>query len=190
MQLKFWLQMKQYTSLHPESALAKIWVIGIQRRSSYLHYYQQMENEYSEPKLCEDNIRNQTLESYKEKITRQYNSDSNSKLGIYYQINPNLVSHVHTPQAILEYERELVTRFRTGSHSLAVELGRYSNTPRENRVCRCGTGVQTVWHVFSECPLTRTIVQTNYSNLNEIFDDEDIHSLLLAVTKELKVQIW
>ena len=135
-------------------------------------------------------IRNQTLELYKEKITCQYNADINSKLGIYYQINPNLVSHVPAPQTILEYERELVTRFRTGSHSLAVETGRYSNTPRENRVCRCGTGVQTVWHVFSECPLTRGIVPMNYSNLNEVFKDEDIHSVLLAVTKKLKVQIW
>ena len=36
-----------------------------------------------------------------------------------------------------ENERILISRFRTGSHSLAVELGRFSNTSGSNRLCAC-----------------------------------------------------
>ena len=83
----------------------------------------------------------------------------------------------------------MVTRFRTGSHSLAIETGRYSNTPRENRLCSCGEGIQTVWHVFAECSRTRTIVTKNYTKMSDIFDDEDVPKVLLAITKELKIRI-
>ena len=89
----------------------------------------------------------------------------------------------------MEYERELVTRFRTGSHSLAVEIGRYSNIERENRLCKCGDGVQTVWHVVSECRYTRNIVQKSYNNFEEVFDDENIDKILFSLTRRLKVAI-
>ena len=89
----------------------------------------------------------------------------------------------------MESERELVTRFRTGSHSLAVETGRYSNIIRENRLCSCGNSVQTVWHVIAECCETRDIVRNRYNNLKEVFDDANIHSVLLAVTRKLKIRI-
>ena len=89
----------------------------------------------------------------------------------------------------MEFERVLVTRFRTGSHSLAVELGRYSNISRENRLCKCGEGVQTVWHVFADCPETRDIVLKNYNNLKEVFEDESVHTVLLAISRRLKIKI-
>ena len=53
--------------------------------------------------------------------------NENSKLGTYYCINLSLKKFVPNPQTIMELERELLTRFRTRSHSLAIELGRYSN---------------------------------------------------------------
>lgn len=89
----------------------------------------------------------------------------------------------------MELERELITRFRTGSHSLAVETGRYGNVPRENRLCSCGQGVQTVWHIFKECPTTKPILLKDYDSLQEVFEDENIHSTLFAITKRLKIQI-
>ena len=139
---------------------------------------------------CEKSLTEATLESYKEKITSQFNIDHDSRLGTYHRINPNLTSNVPVPQTTLEFERELVTRFRTGSHALAVETGRYSNIPRENRLCTCGTGIQTVWHIFVECPCTRSVVEKNYTTMNEIFEDENVHNVLLAITKTLKIQIW
>ena len=112
-----------------------------------------------------------------------------SKIGTYLRVNPNLKSYVPNPQTIMESERELVTRFRTGSHSLAIETGRYSNIPRENRLCSCGLDVQTVWHIFKNCPITRTIAPKDYNNVKEAFDDDNLHSTLFAMAKKLKIQI-
>ena len=182
--------MKTYIAEHPESALAKVYNMGTQARSPYLNYYLKLEREFGDPENCEKSLRRSITEAYKDRFMLQYNNDNDSKLGTYYRINPNLSSNVPVPQVTLEFERELVTRFRTGSHSLAMETGRYTNTPRENRLCSCGTSIQTVWHIFAECPKTRTVVEKNYGNMKEIFEDENVHNVLLAITKELKIQIW
>ena len=122
-------------------------------------------------------------------MIKKHNEDPDSKLGTYYRVNLTLRNTVQNPQPNMEFERELITRFRTGSHSLAVEIGRYSNITRENRLCACGNGVQTVWHVMAECCETRDIVQKNYNDLKEVFDDVNLHSTLLAITRKLKVKI-
>ena len=89
----------------------------------------------------------------------------------------------------MEIERILITRFRTGSHSLAIEIGHYSNIPRENRMCKCNRNVQTVWHIFSECPLTIECGRRDFNDLNELFLDQNVHHSLLAISKVLKIPI-
>ena len=105
---------------------------------------------------------------------------------MFYQNNQTLQKFVPNPQNIMEIERELVTRYRTGSHSLSIELGRFSNTPRENRTCRCGS-VQTVRHIFFDCELTHDITNNHFTNLYDTFADEDIHKKLLSMCRRLKV---
>ena len=188
-QLNFWLQMKEYVSLHPESALGKVYNMAVVSNSPYLKYYQKLEATFGDPKICDETLRKQFADSFKQKFEHQLDLDSDCKLGTYYQINPSLSSYVPNPQTTLEGEREIVTRFRTGSHSLAIETGRYANVPRENRLCSCGESVLTIWHVFAECSLTRTIVEKNYTNLSEIFADDNVHTILLALTKKLKIRI-
>ena len=50
-----------------------------------------------------------------------------------------------------------ITRFRTGSNNLLIETGRFATPriPRENRMCLCGTEVQTLRHVLMYCPIVR-----------------------------------
>ena len=62
--------------------------------------------------------------------------DSDSKLGTYFRINPSFASYVPSPQITMEFERELTTSFRTGSHSLAVETGRQA--PCSAPLCPAG----------------------------------------------------
>ena len=96
---------------------------------------------------------------------------------------------VPIPQSILEGERIVITRFRTGSHSLAIELGRYSNVKRPYRLCQCKLGVQSVLHVFKECPLTYDIHEGQYDCLAEVFSAPDVGKLLLKITSVLKIAI-
>ena len=129
------------------------------------------------------------MTSWKNKFIAEANTDPDSKLGTYYRINPNLNSYVPRPQLFLEVERIVTTRFRTGSYSLEIELGRYSNTPRDHRMCQCKLSVQTVWHIFSDCPLTTPYINTRYPDLQAVFNDERIYQHLLLIAKKLKIPI-
>ena len=78
-------------------------------------------------------------------------SDLDSRLGTYLTINPSLSKPAY--QDKLEFQRVCISRYRTGSHNLKIETGRMTNTAREERLCSCGTAVQTIGHVLLECPL-------------------------------------
>ena len=90
--------------------------------------------------------------NFEEKIRLKAANDGNSKLGTYLLINPDL-SKPHY-EGILEFQRVITTRYRTGSHNLRIETGRrVPNLKREERLCICNSGVQTVQHILLECPL-------------------------------------
>ena len=132
-QLKFWIYMNEYKLKYPDSALAKVLQIGLNNNVPYLKYYEQIKREYTEPASCQKAIEKTYYDMFKRKMRMECEKDADSKLGTYYLVNPLLRKYVPNPQPIMETEGELVTRYRSGSHSLAIELGRYSNTIRENR---------------------------------------------------------
>ena len=94
-----------------------------------------------------------------------YQEDTESKLGVYKSINPNLKCYISN--TLPEFERVQITRYRTGSHNLLIEKGRYLKIPRENRVCVCDTGIQSLNHVIFSCPLTKRL--PGISSLDEFF---------------------
>ena len=71
----------------------------------------------------------------------------------YRQINEELVKYpLYENIRIPEYKRVEVTRFRTGSHRLRVETGRWSRMARDRRLCDCSHGsVQDEFHVVETC---------------------------------------
>ena len=52
-----------------------------------------------------------------------------------------------------------LTRFRTSSHNLFIETGRYEGTPRENRICKsCNMKqIESEYHFLLVCPLYRDL---------------------------------
>ena len=100
---------------------------------------------------------------------------------IYTALNPSMEVHpIYTDGgAIPDYLRISFTRFRLSSHLLRVETGRWSRTPREERLCRCGSGIQDELHVFT-CPLVINISQSfskPCTTPNEFFQDTTISDL-------------
>ena len=157
---------------------------------SYVRYYENLESTYTDPVSCQNSIEAELRASYIRLMEQAREEDEDSRLGTYIRANPELQSFVPAPQHVMEVERELITRYRTGSHSLAVERGRYSSIPRENRVCVCEAGVQTVWHLFVECPLTREVIgQQHYNCLADVFVDPDVHRKLLMICRELRIDM-
>ena len=189
MQLKFWLYLQEYVGLHPTSAISKVLQTGELPGIALIKHYKSLSTTFTEPQSCQETLQNAYRTKWRNHLTEKMEADMDSRLGTYIRLNPDLKPYVPQPQFLLESERKLVTRFRTGSHSLNIETGRYSNIPRGNRLCSCGEGVQTVWHIFHECPLTTDINNANFENLQQVFQDKDIHKLLLTATRRLKIPL-
>ena len=185
-QLKFWLSLKDYVIEHPDSALTHLLGIANEMNLPYTRWYKDLEAEYGHPAACKRGIESSFRTKWRADIENSAH-DIDSRLGTYIRVNPTL----STPNYITMFEtdRLMVTRFRTGSHSLLVEKGRYTKTPREDRICSCGTGVQTLLHCFSTCPTTAPLLTKRYASLEEVFDDDDVCLLLHKVCKVLKVAV-
>ena len=104
-------------------------------------------------------------------------------------VNLTLSSPSYLSKVMFETDRQMLTRFRCGSHSLKIETGRYNGTKRIDRMCSCGIGIQSILHCFTECPLTLPLLQKRYNDLQEIFQDEDICRILQNICKVLKIAV-
>ena len=109
---------------------------------------------------------------------------SATKFQTYQTLNPTLETHpVYTlsTSTIPDYLRIDFTRFRLSSHRLRVELGRWSRTPRDQRICVCGTGVQDELHIF-RCPYVQNIFDSadkTYNQPSDIFANTTIDDLIV-----------
>ena len=76
-----------------------------------------------------------------------------SKFITYIQINAELEKHLLYENILIpEFKRVEVTRFRTSSHRLKIETGRWSRIARERRLCDCGQEmIQDEIHVIESC---------------------------------------
>ena len=136
-----------------------------------------------------DDVVADAIENIKNNIENQ--PPTATKFATYKTLNPDLSTHkLYTKSApsIPDYLRITFTRFRLSSHRLRVEVGRWSRTPRDERICPCGTGVQDEVHLF-QCPRVRDVLNTpdkTYSSPSDVFVDttvEDIQVLHNALNK-------
>ena len=108
----------------------------------------------------------------KQEITKKTVIPSYSILDDYVLINSSL----HSPKFYHQYnlseaDRRIVTRYRCGSHFLKINIGRFTRSPTEKRLCKC-TEVQTLQHVLFECVLTQPMRHGNFpSTFVEFFVD-------------------
>lgn len=114
--------------------------------------------------LGESDPRSSDIHDLKEKVSQ---AESTKSVTYCNDINPDLEIHtVYTAgtPVIPEYQRQAFTKLRLSAHSLAIETGRWSRTPREQRLCDCGQ-IQTENHIISECPTTAHI-RAHFSSMD------------------------
>ena len=76
---------------------------------------------------------------------------------------------------------------------LKIQAGRLSGMGREERVCSCQQGIQTLAHVLFDCPITeniRVVQGLHEATLEQFFNDEDMTrtaTVLKAVAKQLGI---
>ena len=100
--------------------------------------------------------------------------DPESILGTYLQVKPMLISPLFYHKYICnEYERLILSKYRTGGHHLKIQTGCFEGLDRDNRLRICQKGTQTLKHVILKCELTKSIQQQNFTaiNLTEFFND-------------------
>ena len=113
---------------------------------------------------------------------------TSTKRETYLCMDASLEIHPVYNTCVQEHRRIEFTRMRIGAHRLRIETGRWSRTPRENRVCRCNNQeVQDESHVLFTCPLTGHLrEQYGFSTFEELFtcnDSEKICSFIYYVTR-------
>ena len=118
------------------------------------------------------------------------NKTESSKRQIYLDINPTLVSpSVYKNNNIPEHKRKWFSRLRLSSHNLKVETGRWSRTPRNERLCSCLSSVQTEEHVLLFCEKTAQIrnqFNITFNNISELFQADDIESIVDFIYEALQ----
>ena len=125
--------------------------------------------------LIDNNFNDHLQDSESLKISIRQ-SDSSRRRVYCNSINGDLSTHsiYSTKHNIYEPYRIAFTRFRTSSHNLAVETGRWNRRgrgrlPMEERLCSCGH-IQSEVHVISSCPLSQSLCDNyNFSNINDLF---------------------
>ena len=79
---------------------------------------------------------------------------SNKKLAVYKEIKNNYLLETYLSEIKDLNKRAAVTKLRLSAHNLPVEIGRYSNTPKQNRLCTlCNLGeIGDEFHYCMMCP--------------------------------------
>jgi len=106
-----------------------------------------------------------------------------SKLNTYKILNPDLsLCEIYKENIcyIPDYVRAEFTKFRTSSHYLNIEKGRWQRIPREQRYCTCDDeSIQDEMHVLYNCPITQNIREkfniNEATTLREIFDVKNVY---------------
>ena len=89
-------------------------VKALQMKLPYILYYENLVHQYTSPENCLREQQDKLCQTWKYKFNNAIRADSESKLGVYQSINPDLKSpHFKN---IPEFERITITRYRCGSH--------------------------------------------------------------------------
>ena len=121
------------------------------------------------------------VDEYLVDVKQRMNNSASSKALKYKEINPELSIHSVYDSKVYIDERKRVTfsKFRTSSHSLKIETGRWARIKAEDRLCDCGRGVQDESHVVFKCNHTGPIrekygINENvYENLSSMMSNHD-----------------
>ena len=151
---------------------------------------------FASPNECYNFYLNEEENTLFRTIRDKGDNDIDGCLGTYLRINPNLISPpmYEELKVINEYDRKIITEYRTGSHSLKIQTGRMERIDRINRMCICESNIQTINHVLFHCPLTSTVtnlIPDNYRNLDSFFNNND-YAYIAGILRSIEsiLQVW
>lgn len=104
-------------------------------------------------------IRQRIIDVYQQSWYSEINNSSRLQSYSIYKHNFELEKYLNLN--IEQKYKVALTRFRTSSHSLLIETGRYENIPREQRICQsCNMRkIEDEFHFLLVCPYYRELRQ-------------------------------
>ena len=178
-QYEYWGKVQKSIDDDPYTEISKVLIKGIETNVHFVRHYKEMTTKFSNACECYNFFKETSKNKMKEDIVKKTQVHSFSVLDDYVRINPTFESptfyHKYT---ICERERQLLTKYRSGSHYLKINTGYYQRTPIEARLCKCNE-VQTLTHVLFQCPFTKAMRHGVFpDNLKDFFDND-----MMAVSK-------
>ena len=91
------------------------------------------------------------------------------KLCTYVKVKKQYETEPYLRAMLLKHKRSLISRLRTGTLSLQIELGRFAKIPREQRICNlCKSDVEDEVHFMFNCPELADVRQPFYEKVSEL----------------------
>ena len=162
--------------------------LAINARIPYIRHYINLHQEFKDDNECSMFYERKLKAESEQRLYDEAIRDSDSIRGTYVGINPTLVCPtMYQIYTLNESHRMTMTKYRTGSHYLNVQKGRYTSTERGKRTCECNNGIQDIKHVIFQCTLTERIRDENFrsNNLFEFFDDVQYVPIYLNMVEHI-----
>ena len=146
--------------------------------TNYIRHYQSLDERYSDP----NDIYVEAFTNLRIFIRTKASSDKNYRYFIYNKINPELLP---SPFLSSGSNSDLITRFRLGSLRLPIETGRWTRTPRLERLCPLCNVLGDEHHFLFKCIETYRNPDHNFrtDNLHEVWSNENIFQLFNELSK-------
>ena len=135
-----------------------------------MRHYLDLFAKYENPK----EIYKKMSEEVREKL-KSFADNQRYRFKTYLEMNPSLQQSPFIDN--LNALSGDIIRFRLGSHVLPIETGRWTRTPRDERLCRrCNVLGDERHPLYSCCAIVRDSLELPVS-LSEIWDSEDVFAL-------------
>ena len=171
-QYNFWSKLLKNIESDPQSSVALIFKMSIEKNVHYIRQYQKLHKKFENAIGCYKFHVNEFELKNKDTITTKAAPNTYGIIKDYVALNNNL----HTPNfyhqySLFENERLIVTKYRSGSHFLKINTGSFYRTPLDERLCACNE-IQTLHHVIFHCVLTAPIRYDGFpQTLGDFFDN-------------------
>ena len=170
-QLKFFRRFRD--SLQEGSARELMFRKLLEKKSAFLQYYIDLDQKYKDS--------NQLITEHMLNITQKIRNlaadkDNHYKYWMYHEMNPELKPSPFLNR--IDAVGKAMTKFRVGSHSLKIETGRWSRTPREQRLCRTCNEFGDEFHALFSCSeVYREDLEDMPSSVADLWEYEGINRL-------------
>ena len=184
-QYKFWVKTLETINNDPHSEVSKMITKGIGKNVHYIRHYKKLVNDFRNEQDCFKFYKKCFEDKLRQDIAEKTRVHSYSALDDYILINPLFETpEFNTHYTLCEADRQIIMKYRSGSHMLKINTGYFQRTPIPARVCLCDE-IQTLEHVILHCTLTEVLRHENFpQTLQDFFMD---NVLAVSILKAMEV---